>query len=83
MPNQTNPFDSPLLKDPEKLEQLRNAPETQKVFSMLSRTVGGNLEQAADAAAKGDSTQLIAAIRSVMQTSEGAQLIHRMKEKLK
>jgi len=87
MSNQTHPFDnqstSELLKDAAKLEQLRNAPETQKVFSMLSQTVGGNLEQAADAAAKGDSAQLISAIRAVMQNPEGARLIRQIKDKLK
>ena len=87
MSNQTHPFDghpaSNLLKDTAKLEQLRDAPETQKVFSMLSQTVGGSLEEAADAAAKGDSAQLLSAIRAVMQNPEGARLIHQIKDRLK
>lgn len=65
-----------------KLDHLKNAPETQQLFSMLSKNAGGNLEQAADSAAKGDSTQLLSAIRQLMQDPEGARLIRQMKEKL-
>ena len=87
MSNQTHPFDSQpaaeLLKNTAKLEQLRNAPEMQKVFSMLRQTVGGDLECAADAAAKGDSAQLLSAIRTVMQNPEGARLIRQIKVRLK
>lgn len=67
-----------LLKDPERLEQLRAAPETQQIFSMLSRSIGGNLEQSAQQ----DTTQLITAIRQLMANPEGAKLIRQMKEKL-
>ena len=37
---------SRLMKDPSKLEKLRDAPETQKIFSMLSQSAG-DLESAA------------------------------------
>lgn len=69
--------------DAGKLEQLRDAPETQKVFSMLNKSIGGNLEQAASDAAKGDTAQLMAAIRGLMRDPEGAKLIQQMKQKLK
>ena len=72
-----------LMTDSKRLEQLRDAPETQKIFSLLSQSTGGNLEQAAGNAAKGDSAQLISAIRKLMQDPEGAQLIQQMKQKLK
>ena len=83
---------NPLLKDPQaaklmgdssKLEQLKDAPETQKLFAMLSRSTGGNLEQAAGKAAKGDTGQLMGAIRKLLSDPEGAQLIQKMKERLK
>jgi len=87
VPNHGHLFDSEtasgLMKDAAKLEQLRDAPETQKIFSMLSQSVDGSLEQAADAAAKGDSSELISAIRKIMQNPEGARLIRQMKDKLK
>ena len=70
-----------LLSDTKRLEQLRDAPETQKVFDLLSRSTG-SLEEAADRAAKGDTAQLTDAIRKLMQDPEGAKLIQKMKESL-
>ena len=68
-----------LLSDTKKLEQLRDAPETQKIFSMLSQSAG-DLEAAADKAAKGDAAQLTDAIRKLMRDPEGAKLIQKMKD---
>ena len=73
---------SRLMKDPSKLEKLRDAPETQKIFSMLSQSTG-DLESAAERAARGDSAQLADAIRQLMRDPEGARLIQKMKENLK
>lgn len=67
----------------EKLGQLMNEPETQKIFAMLSQTTGGNLEQAAGKAAKGDTAQLMSAIKQLMQNPEAAKLMEDMKRKLK
>ena len=71
-----------LMKDPSKLAKLRDAPETQKIFSMLSRSTG-DLESAAQRAAKGDTAQLADAIRGLMHDPEGARLIQKMKENFK
>lgn len=71
-----------LMKDPSKLEKLRDAPETQRIFSMLSQSTG-DLESAAERAAKGDTAQLAGAIRRLMQDPEGAKLIQKMKENFK
>ena len=71
-----------LMKDPGKLEKLRDAPETQRIFSMLSRSTG-DLESAAQRAAKGDTAQLADAIRQLMSDPEGARLVEKMKENLK
>ena len=71
-----------LMKDPSKLEKLRDAPETQQIFSMLSKSTG-DLEAAADRAAKGDAAQLTDAIRKLMQDPEGARLIQKMKDSFK
>jgi hypothetical protein len=70
-----------LMGDKGKLEKLRDAPETQQIFSMLSRSTG-DLEAAADRAAKGDTAQLTDAIRKLMQDPEGAKLIQKMKDNL-
>ena len=73
---------SRLLGDTKKLERLRDAPETQKVFDLLSQSAG-DLEAAADRAARGDTAQLTDAIRKLMQDPEGARLIQKMKDSLK
>ena len=71
-----------LMKDPSKLEKLGDAPETQRIFSMLSQSTG-DLESAAQRAAKGDTAQLADAIRQLMQDPEGAKLIQKMKDNFK
>lgn len=71
-----------LLSDPKKLEQLRSAPETQQLFSMLRQNTGGDLEQAANHAAKGDAAPLISAIQKLMHDPEGAKLMEKMKQHL-
>ena len=70
------------MKDPSRLEKLRDAPETQKIFDLLSRSTG-DLESAAQRAAKGDTAQLAGAIRQLMSDPEGARLLEKMKENLK
>ena len=70
-----------LLSDTKKLERLRDAPETQKIFGLLSQSAG-DLEAAADKAAKGDTAQLTDAIRKLMQDPEGAKLIQKMKDSI-
>ena len=70
-----------LLSNARKLEQLRDAPETQKIFDLLSQSAG-DLEAAADRAAKGDAAQLTDAIRKLMRDPEGAKLIQKMKESI-
>lgn len=72
-----------IMGDSEKLKHLMAAPETQKIMEMLNRTSGGNLEQAAGDAAKGDTTQLMSAIKHLMENPEATQLIQQMKNKIK
>ena len=71
------------LMDNEKLGQLMDAPETKKLFTMLNQNTGGNLEQAAGNAANGDTTQLISAIKQLMQNPDATRLVEQMKKKLK
>ena len=67
----------------EKLEQLMEEPETQKIFSLLNKSTDGKLEDAADKAANGDTTQLVSAIKQLLQNPEAVRLIQHMKSKLK
>ena len=71
-----------LMKDPGRLEKLRDAPETQRIFSLLSQSTG-DLESAAERAAKGDTAQLADAIRQLISDPEGARLLEKMKENFK
>ena len=77
-----NPEELLHARNSQKIGQLMNDPETQKIFAMLSQTTGGGLEQAADKASKGDTTQLVSAIRQLMQNPEAAKLMENMKRKL-
>lgn len=71
-----------LMKNTDKLDHLRDAPETQRLFHLLSQSTGGSLEQAANRAAQGDTAQLTEAIRKLMQNPEGQQLIQQIKKTL-
>ena len=71
-----------LMKDQGKLDQLQNAPETQRLCQMLSKNAGGDLEQAAQQAAHGDTAQLMDAVRRLTQDPEGQRLIQRLRQSL-
>jgi hypothetical protein len=72
-----------LMKDSKKLERLRDAPETQRLFQLLSQSAGGNLEQAAGRAAQGDTASLMDAIGRLMRDPEGQKLLQQMKRSIK
>lgn len=87
MPTQNQPsWDdraAALLKDTDKLRQLKDAPETRRIFAMLEQSTAGSLEQAAAEAVRGETGQLLSAIRQLMRDPEGARLMGQMREKLK
>ena len=72
-----------LMKHTDKLERIKDAPETQRLFQLLSQSAGENLEQAANKAAQGDTAPLMGAIKQLMQNPEGQKLIEQMKRSLK
>jgi hypothetical protein len=71
-----------LMQDSKKLERLRDAPETQRLFQLLSQSAGGNLEQAAGQAAHGDTAKLMEAIQRLMHDPEGQKLLRQMKRSI-
>ena len=73
---------SKLLQDQARLERLRDSPETRRLFELLSRSAGGNLEQAANRAAQGDASGLVSAIQRLMRDPEGQKLIQKTKQSL-
>ncbi len=67
-------------KDP-RLEQLKDAPETQRLFQLLGKSTG-DLEQAAQQAARGDTGALMGAIGQLMRDPEGQKLMAQLRQKL-
>lgn len=72
-----------LAKDEEKLNKLRDAPGTQRLFQLLNQSAGGDLESAANRAAKGDTETLMNAIKQLMGNPEGQKLLEQMKQSIK
>ena len=71
------------MKDQGKLDQLQDAPETQRLFQMLSKNAGGDLEQAARTGRPWGSSnfaQLMDAVRRLTQDPEGQRLIQRLRQ---
>lgn len=64
-----------LMHDKTAVETIQKAPQTQKLLSMLSQSVGGDLEGAADAAAKGDAAKLMGAMTKLLNDPEGKRLV--------
>ena len=72
-----------LLKNKALLQTILNAPDTQRLIQLLNQTAGGDLKQAAGAAAKGDTGALSGLVRQVMNSEEGARLIQQLNQKVK
>ena len=72
-----------LISNKDAQEHLMGSPESQQILKLLNQNAGGKLEQVAERAAKGDSTQLMDAIKQFMQNPEAAQLVSQLKQKLK
>lgn len=64
-----------LMGDKGAVEAIQRAPQTQKLLSMLAQNTGGDLEGAADAAAKGDAAKLMSAMTKLLGDPEGKRLV--------
>lgn len=77
---QPNIFHSPqaakLLKDKAAVEHLVKSPDTQALMQMLNQ--GGGLKAAADAAMKGDASQLQGLLDQLMKDPSGAKVVERI-----
>lgn len=69
---------SKLINDKGTLDALQNAPQTQKLLSMLAQNTGGDLEGAANAAAKGDAAKLMGAMTKLLKDPEGKKLVEQI-----
>ena len=67
------------LGDKKLMEQLANSPDAQALAGMLTQgTDQASLQKIAENAAKGDTSQLQALIRSITSTPGGAELLQRL-----
>lgn len=67
-----------LMQDKHTLENLQKAPETRKLLNMLSRSTGGDLEGAANAAVQGDTARLMDAMGKLLRDPEGQKLMEQI-----
>ena len=77
-----SPQAAELLKDQKSLMGLANSPDTQKLIQLLNQNAGGQLKGAAEAAMKGDTSQLISVLNQVMQSPDGARMVENLQKKL-
>ena len=73
---------SQLLKNKEQLAAMMQSPETQRLMDLLRSRSGGNLDTAAQAAAKGDPAQLMALLQQVMATPDGARAVEQISRQI-
>lgn len=82
MAKQPNLMNSPqaakLLKDKSTVENLVKSPDTQALVSMLNQSSGGGLKAAAEAAMKGDASQLQGLLDRLMKDPNGAKVVERI-----
>lgn len=64
-----------LMGDKGTVDAIQKAPQTQKLLSMLAQNAGGDLQGAADSAAKGDAAKLMGAMTKLLSDPEGKRLV--------
>ena len=62
------------------LEQVIHSPDAQRLMELLNQNAGGKLKTAAASAALGDTKDLLAMVRQVMQNPVGAKLVDRLNQ---
>jgi len=70
-----------LIKNRAAIAQLARSGDAQKLMTMLRQQ--GGVQQAAEAAAAGDTSGLMALMEQLMNTKEGAQLVERIGDQAK
>lgn len=64
------------------VQQLMTSPDGQRLLAMLTKDGGGQLNQAAAAAAKGNTSDIVHMLAKVMQSEEGAKLVHKINDQI-
>ncbi len=65
------------------VDQLMNSSDGQKLLSMLTKDGGTQLKNATDAAAKGNTADMVRMIAELMKSDEGSQIIHNLNQRIK
>ncbi len=65
-----------LVKNREAISQLAHSSDAQKLMSLLRQR--GGVQEAAEAAAAGDTSALMSMMDQLMKTKEGAELVNRI-----
>lgn len=71
-----------LMADKSALEHIKSAPETQQLLDLISQKSGSGTDHLANAAAGGDSAQLMGAIKQLLNDPEGQKLLNSISQKL-
>lgn len=72
-----------LLKNRQALESLLRSDEARRLLDSLNQNSGGGLKNAAQAAMKGDGTQLMGLVQGLMNDPKSARLVQDLNAKLK
>lgn len=75
-----NPEAAGLLKNKDTVMNLMKSPDTKKLMDLLNQKAGSGLKGAADAAMKGDTSQLMSLMETIMKSKEGAAVVERINQ---
>lgn len=78
-----SPQAAELLKNRQALESLLRSDEARRLLDSLNQNSGGGLKNAAQAAMKGDGTQLMGLVQGLMNDPKSARLVQDLNAKLK
>ena len=67
-----------LLKNKDLLKNILSSPDTKRLMNLLNQSAGGGLKSAAEAAMKGDTSQLMGLMDRLMKDPNGAKVVEQL-----
>ena len=64
------------------VQQLMQSPDGQKLLSMLTQDGGAQLQNAADAASKGNTADMVRMLAQIVKSEEGAKLVRNINSQI-
>ena len=77
-----SPQAADLLKNRQAMENLLHCAETRQLMAMLDQNSGGSLKDAAQAAMKGNASQLIGLVQGLMSDPNNVRLVEELNKKV-